>query len=1269
MRRFLVLIIAILVLAGVLPCFAVAGTVEETPVLSMEALDQFSGIWNDYYDRYRMNIHGGYTTNDDQATLDGLCITYNGTNKEVEYSMDLIPSTANLFFIFKPIERIYGFCIFSNDMKSDLEKIVIYSDDKVINNADVGSSHSPQDMWSITLTDDEVLDLYSQDQFTIRLTVDGKNEIIDISRDKQEYLYDMVTWLIKAQLYADTTYEKYLSSEFLPGGIRSTPTPIPTEAAYSFRGDYDAIDRVAKSVFYVETYDKNMECLASASGFVSFDEHLFVTNQHVIDGATYLKVWDDDNNMYIIDKVVVSDEKQDIALLLFDEGEKYDSLEREGEKELKRGQPVTTIGSPKGFQNSVAFGNISAFPEEDGIKYIQFTAPISHGSSGGCLLDDAGKVIGITTAGIDEGQNINFAIPVKLVQDLYEKWDKNSYELLGTKRSWNMAGITPTPSPTPSPTPTPTPTPSPTPEPTISVKINQKERSGVYKGDLVDGKPQGQGTFDSRDELPSLFYEGGWDKGAAVGEGMMKDEGYTIHFEPNDDAPYDKTGVFEGEVIDGIPSGKGKFITKNSEGITWTYTGEFSEGTFNGLGETVWDYEDIVLENGSYTNGIYTPSWSQVLNTMALIDGYTIKKKSLAFVDDNEIVFTSQSEIDPSIVYDKPWLGNAVMVANPSFYSDQLFCIKGLNVVQCDVIEGYGRDCTFAILEDSNGILYYGYFGTKVVISVNSTIDEVFLLPLNKIKYKNSNNEDLDAILCAFAGLGSRELIPTPSPTPEPTPTPIPTPTPEPTPTPTLTPQVVNYGDASSARIELTEQELSVYIGTPVAIVPSIVSVEDGKPVKGAKLSWDSSDPSVAEVNKNLIVGKTIGDATITCKLEDDESVYTFIFVHVLEPVTDISFTEQILEMPCNTEDNKYMLAPVLKPESASYEGIEFSSSNDKVASVDSDGVITAIGPGKAKITATVKLNGVKKIPRAMVDVSVVNRITEISDESTYSVSVGKTQKLVPTIIPDNASNKKLNWETTNKDIATVDANGVVKGIKAGICTVTATSQDGGNVKKTYQIVVQQPVTGVKLYGDMDSKTSYTHQVGEKLPLYLFEVEPSNASNKELMYEIFKDGKKTSFGYIKGTDNSITFNSPGMYAIQATSTDGTNKSAKLNLRVYPKDLNTLSLNYARWQPQGGDLLSVTFEINNADYGLWIDAVELYVYATDSWGNKIYGSTIYNGTTNKDIGPGQKLYSDRILLPNRSRISKIYCGVHKIKFFGDDFGVKTYTVDYYEWSYK
>ncbi|QUA54288.1 trypsin-like peptidase domain-containing protein [Aristaeella lactis] len=217
------------------------------------------------------------------------------------------------------------------------------------------------------------------------------------------------------------------------------------ETAYSFREDYEKIDLAAKSLFYVETYDSQHSIISSASGFVAFDEHLFVTNQHVIKDASYLKVWDDDNNMYMIDKVVMSDEAHDIAILLFPEGKQYNSLELNGDEILKRGQPVVTIGSPKGFQNTVAYGNIGAFPKMDDIEYIQFTAPISHGSSGGCLFDDIGKVIGVTSAGIEEGQNLNFAIPIKYVLEMYDQWDKNNYEQLGSARSWDMVGVTPPP--------------------------------------------------------------------------------------------------------------------------------------------------------------------------------------------------------------------------------------------------------------------------------------------------------------------------------------------------------------------------------------------------------------------------------------------------------------------------------------------------------------------------------------------------------------------------------------------------------------------------------------------------------------------------------------------------------------------------------------------------------------------------------------------------------------------------------------------------------
>ena len=73
-----------------------------------------------------------------------------------------------------------------------------------------------------------------------------------------------------------------------------------SERTYSFQSDYDSIEQNAKSVFYVDVYDAEMNWIGSASGFVAFHEHLFVTNQHVIDGASYLVIWDENDNSYLL---------------------------------------------------------------------------------------------------------------------------------------------------------------------------------------------------------------------------------------------------------------------------------------------------------------------------------------------------------------------------------------------------------------------------------------------------------------------------------------------------------------------------------------------------------------------------------------------------------------------------------------------------------------------------------------------------------------------------------------------------------------------------------------------------------------------------------------------------------------------------------------------------------------------------------------------------------------------------------------------------------
>ena len=212
---------------------------------------------------------------------------------------------------------------------------------------------------------------------------------------------------------------------------------IPAQSeGYSFRKDYDAIDQAAKSVFYVEMYDRYDQCFGSASGFIAFDEHLFVTNEHVVDGASYIKVWDEDNKMYFVDKLIAVDKVHDIALLLFPEGKQYASLQLDNSNDLKPGQPVLAIGSPKGFQGTVSIGRINALTEVElyeGAICIQHTAPSSPGSSGGCLFADNGKVIGITSAGSSGEQVLNIAVPIHYVKELYDDWNKHDYKALDSE--------------------------------------------------------------------------------------------------------------------------------------------------------------------------------------------------------------------------------------------------------------------------------------------------------------------------------------------------------------------------------------------------------------------------------------------------------------------------------------------------------------------------------------------------------------------------------------------------------------------------------------------------------------------------------------------------------------------------------------------------------------------------------------------------------------------------------------------------------------------
>ena len=199
---------------------------------------------------------------------------------------------------------------------------------------------------------------------------------------------------------------------------------IYSRAEAAFSDDPDAVERAADSVFMLEVYAANRSRIAIGSGFIAFENNLIVTNHHVIEGATYIIANSDDDERFQVERIEAADEKLDIAFLRLGKNVSYTPLQFDPNTKLKRSMRVVAIGSPAGLMNTISIGNISAFYRDKSKDWIQFTAPISSGSSGGPLLNDQGKVIGVTTATYASAQNVNMAVRASDVVKLYEKWSR-----------------------------------------------------------------------------------------------------------------------------------------------------------------------------------------------------------------------------------------------------------------------------------------------------------------------------------------------------------------------------------------------------------------------------------------------------------------------------------------------------------------------------------------------------------------------------------------------------------------------------------------------------------------------------------------------------------------------------------------------------------------------------------------------------------------------------------------------------------------------------
>jgi S1-C subfamily serine protease len=176
-------------------------------------------------------------------------------------------------------------------------------------------------------------------------------------------------------------------------------------------------NKCSPAVFYVLIYDIKGKAIKSGSGFFISSNGLAVTNYHVINGAAKAVITTADGKEYTVAGIYDYDQAKDLALLKVD-GEDFPYLEMADSSKVVTGASVYAIGSPMGYKNSFSAGIISSATRTvDDKVFIQTTAAISSGSSGGALLDKTGKVIGVTAATATNAQNINLALPINQIKD------------------------------------------------------------------------------------------------------------------------------------------------------------------------------------------------------------------------------------------------------------------------------------------------------------------------------------------------------------------------------------------------------------------------------------------------------------------------------------------------------------------------------------------------------------------------------------------------------------------------------------------------------------------------------------------------------------------------------------------------------------------------------------------------------------------------------------------------------------------------------------
>ncbi len=219
-----------------------------------------------------------------------------------------------------------------------------------------------------------------------------------------------------------------------------------------------------------ERFRQRPDSPSSGSGVIIDKDGYIVTNNHVVGDASEVQVRLIDKRKFT-GKVVGRDPDTDLAVVKIDSKSPLPTVPLGDSSQVKVGQWVIAVGNPFGLEHTLTVGVVSALKRENVNlsryeDFIQTDASINPGNSGGPLFNIKGEVIGINTAIINFAQGIGFAIPSKMVQDIYPQLVAKGR----VSRGWLGVGIQ-------------------TVTEDLAAQFNLDKEEGVLVNEVFDGEP------------------------------------------------------------------------------------------------------------------------------------------------------------------------------------------------------------------------------------------------------------------------------------------------------------------------------------------------------------------------------------------------------------------------------------------------------------------------------------------------------------------------------------------------------------------------------------------------------------------------------------------------------------------------------------------------------------------------------------------------------------------------------------------------------------